>query len=188
MIWYNIPGFENKYKIDKSGNILKLEHYLKYRNGYRRIPEQIIKWRCDGNGYPYTRLYYDTGKFIQKHIHRLVAEIFIPNPENKPTVNHKDGNKLNNNVNNLEWCTYQENIRHAYKLGLNKSTLGKIPYNSNRLKSVYKMDMDGNILYKFNTMEEAAKDIGVSYKYIYRVCRGEIYKAKGFRYKYVDHK
>lgn len=61
-------------------------------------------------------------------IHRAVAETFIPNPENKPTVNHKDGNKLNNNVNNLEWATYSENTQHAFDTGLAKAVSGENVY------------------------------------------------------------
>ena len=63
-------------------------------------------------------------------IHRAVAETFIPNPENKSTVNHKDGNKLNNNIDNLEWATYSENNKHAFDAGLKKAISGENVYNS----------------------------------------------------------
>lgn len=124
MEWFDIPGFEGRYKISKDGQVLSLEHSIWNGRCYRKIPEKVLKWRYDGSDYAYVRLFYDTNKYVQKHIHRLVAEIFIPNPENKPTVNHIDGNKRNNYVDNLEWATYQENIKHAYKIGLNHSTKG----------------------------------------------------------------
>jgi len=73
-----------------------------------------------GNGYYYVCL-SKNGKVRKFKVNRLVAQAFIPNPDNKPFVNHIDGDKLNNNVNNLEWCTQSENMLHAYKYGLRKS-------------------------------------------------------------------
>ena len=70
-------------------------------------------------GYMKVDLYKDGVRSTQR-VHRLVAEAYIPNPENKPDVNHKDGNKLNNDASNLEWCTKSENMRHAYDTGLAK--------------------------------------------------------------------
>lgn len=79
--------------------------------------EKAIK--SESNGYKHIDLYAD-GKRSIKRVHRLVAEAFIPNPDNKPDVNHIDGNKLNNSVDNLEWVTKSENMQHAFRTGLNK--------------------------------------------------------------------
>lgn len=86
-------------------------------------------------------------------IHRAVACTFIPNPNNLPEVNHKDGNKLNNFVNNLEWCTSRENLLHAYKNGLKKPT---IP----RQKAILQYDLQHNIIKEFPSAMEAARQLG----------------------------
>lgn len=95
------------YRITTDGRIIN-----KY--GHEKTPDDHSK-----DGYLKVNLYKD-GKGSSKRIHRLVAEAFIPNPDNKPDVNHKDGNKHNNNVENLEWVTKSENMIHAYETGLNK--------------------------------------------------------------------
>lgn len=187
MEWFDIPGFEGRYKINKVGQILSLEHTLWNGRCYRRIPEKVLSWRYTKN-YAYIRLFYDTGKYKQCYIHRLVTETFIPNPENKPTVNHKDGNRYNNCVDNLEWATYSENIQHAFNTGLNKSTLGWKNPKANRWRPVEKCNLNGEVICKFDTLQDAVDDLQVPYKYIYKVCRGEISNTKGFKYRYCDHK
>ena len=109
-IGYHVPikGYEGLYEISKNGKVLS----------FKRRPA-ILK--------QYKGRYYKVGLTkdgIQKHffVHRLLAIAFIPNPHNKPYVNHIDGNKLNNSLDNLEWCTASENAIHAFKLGLNKVT------------------------------------------------------------------
>ena len=92
----------------------------------RNLQGKVLKTYVQNSGYEQIKINYQ-GLHIHKSIHRLVAEAFIPNPLNNPCVNHIDGNKLNNTVNNLEWCTNSENILHARKTGLNpynKPTLG----------------------------------------------------------------
>lgn len=103
-------------------------------HGYLVTPEGVVYSRkpgCDhplaqsisDRGYPRVYLQINGKKKVMK-IHRLVAELFVPNPDNKREVNHKDGNKRNNNADNLEWCTRSENLKHAYRTGLRKSRKG----------------------------------------------------------------
>jgi hypothetical protein len=99
--WKDIEGFEGLYQISNTGRVKSLRK------------EIILKQHNTPNGYPYIILKVQ-GIQKNKMIHRLVALTFILNPKNKPEVNHKDGNKQNNHVENLEWVTRQENIEHAF--------------------------------------------------------------------------
>ena len=114
--WSKIKNYDN-YSVSNDG--------LVRNDKYNHIKAQ----RLDKHGYPMTSIYQD-GKAHTSRIHRLVAEAFIDNPENKNQVNHIDGNKQNNNVNNLEWVTCSENMIHAFTHGLwtpniNRGMLGK---------------------------------------------------------------
>ena len=111
-----IKGFEGLYEIDIYGNVYSL-----IQNSSRR--KRILKQYQNEAGYMKVNLYDSNGKCKKKYIHRLVAEVFIPNPLNKPNVNHLDCNVKNNNVNNLEWCTQKENIQYCIKMGRYKSNL-----------------------------------------------------------------
>ena len=115
-IWKDIEGYENKYQVSNLGNVKSLETWTgdKY---IRR--EKILKNMVYGNGYYYVCL-SKNGKVKKYKVNRLVAQAFIPNPDNKPFTNHIDGDKLNNNVDNLEWCTQSENMKHASMIGLRK--------------------------------------------------------------------
>lgn len=123
-VWRDIKGFEGVYKISNLGNVKSLYRVI-IRSDKKPYPvkEKIIAtnkyFNVNGRGYLGVCLIYNRRRKT-KHIHRLLAESFIPNPKNKPQVNHIDGNKLNNSLNNLEWVTASENIIHGYKLGLLK--------------------------------------------------------------------
>lgn len=121
-IWKDIPEYEGYYQVSNLGNVRSLDRirethpsakkqFKVFKKGFLLTPD------LTHGGYLRFSLSKDkkTKKFSS---HRLVAQAFIPNPENKEQVNHKDGNKLNNSIDNLEWCTGSENIRHAYKNGL----------------------------------------------------------------------
>lgn len=103
-IYKKVKGFEN-YLVSNFGEIINLKSGRKLK-------------ACNfGNGYKGVNLYKNK-KYFSKSIHRLVGIAFIDNPENKPQINHKDGNKHNNNINNLEWNTSSENLSHRYTTGL----------------------------------------------------------------------
>lgn len=105
-IWKDIKNYEGLYQVSNLGNIKSFWH-----------KKEVIMKQMNNNGYSQLNLYY-CGLAKKFYVHRLVAKAFIPNPENKPQVNHIDGNKQNNNINNLEWVTNIENEKHAIKLGL----------------------------------------------------------------------
>lgn len=106
--WKPVVGYEGLYEVSNHGQVknVKTQKVLSPRNSTR---------------YPLVAL-FDKGKRKDFKVHRLVAKSFLPNPENKPQVNHKDGNKSNNHLLNLEWCTNSENQKHAYQTGLRKVT------------------------------------------------------------------
>lgn len=117
-IWKPIPNFEGLYEVSNLGRVKRLDKYINCRNYKKRLlKEKIMKPIRHRDGYNYVRL-YNNKKIKIVSVHRLVAETFISNLENKSQINHIDGNKTNNNVNNLEWVTPKENIQHAIKNGL----------------------------------------------------------------------
>lgn len=109
-----VVGFEGLYEVDTLGNV-----YSIVQTASRR--KRTLKSYPNENGYMKVNLYDENGKCKKKYVHRLVAEAFIPNPLNKPNVNHKDCNVKNNSVENLEWCTQSENILYCSKLGRHKT-------------------------------------------------------------------
>lgn len=111
--WKEIPGFDGKYSISKDGKIRSL--YSRW--GKRKNPMELSVWQQD-KGYKCVKLTRNNGS-KKYYIHKLLAQAFIPNPENKPCVNHKDGDPTNNKLSNLEWATYSEDQKHAHKSGLN---------------------------------------------------------------------
>lgn len=117
--WLPIPEYERLYEIDTFGNVKSLDRKVRNNNGFRVIKGKILKPKLDDKGYYKIGLTKDNKQKFY-FIHRLVALTFIPNPNNYPIINHKDGNPKNNYVENLEWCTYSYNTKYAYNIGTKK--------------------------------------------------------------------
>lgn len=142
-MWKDIVGYEDTYKISESGEVWSKDRVCVDSLGRKRV-RQGKKLTPDiaPNGY-YRVTLAKNGKKKQKYLHRLIAEYFIPNPLNLPQVNHKDGNKLNCKIENLEWVSVQDNVIHAYKnrlinhvRGINHPNYGKYGIKSKRAKRI----------------------------------------------------
>lgn len=170
-IWKDIPQYEGLYMASNLGRIKSLP-----KNHHSTL---ILKNKKTKDGYYETSLSKNgKAKFIRTH--RLIAFTFIPNIENKPQINHIDGNKLNNNVNNLEWCTVQENKEHAIRTGLQNFN-GK---NNPKAKSVLQYDLKGNFIKRYDTLREAMKETNVLESKISLVCNKHRKNAGGFIWKF----
>lgn len=182
-IWKDIKEYEGLYQISNLGNIRKLRFINNIVNKEKifNIKPQIIN-----SGY-YKVVLYKNKKYKNMLLHRIVAETFIPNINNYDFINHKDGNKLNNNVNNLEWCTRSQNMKHAYKNNLVQAQ-AKGKYGSDNPKAI-KIDMlDKNtnkILKQFNSVIDAAHYVNVDKScHICSCCKGKLQTAYGYKWQY----
>ena len=163
-IWKKIELCERNYYISNMGKI--------------KSNNKILKTHKSTGGYLYISV-WKNNKVKHIKLHRLVAQAFIPNHENKPFVNHIDGNKLNNCVNNLEWVTNKENISHAYKNGL---------MNKNKRKNIKinQYDLDGNFIKSWYGFNDIEKNFKVSRSTIRFCCLNKIKTSKGYIWRYAD--
>lgn len=123
----------------------------------------------------------DYGKSTTFSVHRLVAKFFIPNPRDLREVNHIDGDKQNNNVSNLEWCTRSENVLHAFRMGLKKNKKGQ---ESCHAIPVYQYDLQGNFIKKWNSMVDACQAVGADSGNLSYACSGKIKTCMGYIWSY----
>ena len=169
--WKDVVGYEGFYKVSNMGRVKTFGRMCSAnKGGERHVPEVLKVLSKNARGYPIVSLSM-LGKQKTPTLHRLVAMAFIPNPHNKPQVNHIDGDKQNNHVSNLEWNTHQENITHAYKNGLRDN---KGENNSNcrlsdeTIAELRQMKIDNPNM----TTYQVAKKFGLSQTYTWHLLNG----------------
>lgn len=191
-MYKDVKGYEGYYQVDENGNVRSLRRFRKNgATGYFQEGKELKK-TDRGNGYLCVNLSKD-GKTRIHSIHRLVAETFLEKIEGKTQVNHKDGNKYNNSVHNLEWCTCKENINHCDEnLGRKRNfdglKLGSIVTTKNNLN----IKVNGKIFQTYKSIKdylelELGKKLTLKQvqNNVRKCCTGQIKTAFGMKFEYV---
>ena len=188
-IWKDIKNYEGLYQISNLGNVRSLDRYVRSgimnnQNNNSKVLKKgkILKPRVNYKGYCLISLSKDN-KQKNKSIHRLVAETFILNPDNKPQVNHINGIKTDNKVENLEWCNNSENQIHANRTGLQKNRI--LITKQKFSKPIVQYDLKGNKIKKYDSLQEASQCLKIDKRYISACATGKTKSSGGYIWKYV---
>lgn len=178
MEWKDVVGYEGLYRVSDTGVVISLGNGAS-TNTLTKKPREIVG-RIGTNGYVKVKLSKDG---IRHHttMHRIVAQAFVPNYDNKEQVNHKDGNKRNNTTANLEWVTAKENIRHSVANGLQVAAKGA---ESKCSKAVKQIDASGNVVRVWGSINEAARENGYNTFGIIKCCKKEKRYRTAYGYKW----
>lgn len=202
-IWKDIPEYKGYYQVSNLGRVKGLKYTFWATRQFRTLPERILKPNKNKSGYYYVVLHKNRKGKTWK-VHRLVALAFIPNPDNKPCVDHIDTNTTNNNVENLRWCTHKENINNpltkqkliksgVYTITQEMRERAKKGYQKNKeyilkkikqavAKPVYCVETD--ILYE--SVTEAGRQLNINPSNISAACKGKFKKIGGYHWKYAN--
>lgn len=183
-IWKDVKGYEGLYQVSNFGEIKHLPYDFRNISGTHHINERKLIPHTNNNGYYMVDL-YKNNKRKTLLLHRLVAQAFVENPNNYPIVNHKDNTPSNCNASNLEWCTLSYNSQYSYnttnRAKTTKWSKGKNHYKS---KKVYATDKQGKILYRFNCIMDAERELGILNTSIVSCLKGKYKTAGGFIWHY----
>lgn len=177
--WREIPNTNADYYVSNFGRIKSIDYWGKHTPG-------ILKQRQVRGADSYLKI--DLDKYKSRiYVHRLVGKLFIPNPENKPFINHKDGDKQNNHYSNLEWCTRSENTIHSFRVLGTKYVAhrkGLFGEHHNAARPIIQFSMDGVIIRKWGSIIDACRALNLKHSAIVRCCRHRRKSSKGFKWEY----
>lgn len=166
------------YQISNLGNVKSL----------KRRKHKILRPALCKNGYYSVVLFYNN-KGKTKFLHKLVAQAFLLNDKKHKCVNHKNGIKTDNRLENLEWCSYSENHKHAYRNNLRKPIWkGVTGEKAPKSRKIIQCDMNDNIIKIWCSLTEASKELNISISNISYCCTGKRNKVKNFKWKYYEDK
>ena len=174
-VWKPINEYDGYYEVSNFGEIKSLFRYVNVKNGFRSVPEKILKPKIDKDGYLRVVLQKERK---QKHflVHRIVAETFIDNPKNLPHVNHKNENKIDNRVENLEWCTEKYNCNYGNR---NKKL------SESKYKPINQYTLNGDFVKRWESGLLIEKETGFNAKNISACCCKVKKTAYGYIWEFV---
>ena len=171
-IWVNILDYEGMYQISNLGNIRSLDRYVDGKWHKMKIKGKILTLVKEKDGY-YVANLYKNNTTKQFRVHRLVAQAFIPNPDNLPEINHKNEIKTDNRVENLEWCTTKYNCNYGNR-------------NQKIRKKVNQYDLEGNFIKTWDSIIQIERELNIYHSRIIEVCKGKRVKIGGYVWRYAD--
>lgn len=178
-IWKDIEGYEGLYQVSNLGRVKSLERRVRAKKPgtTQRIKERIRKFSYTTEGYAYVVLSKE-GVHKTILVHRLVADAFVPNPDNLPCVNHKDEDKKNDTSDNLEWCTYSYN--NTYKDVHRRRNLDNVK------RMVIQYDLEMNEIKRWSLMSDACREYNIGPGNMAKCCKGERVHCAGFKWRYYE--
>lgn len=179
-IWKDITGYNGKYRISNLGNVMS-------KNYLNTGADKLLSLKKHHSGYLLVRLCAGSRKLqTNRTVHSLVAEAFLQNPHNKPCVNHIDGNKENNRLDNLEWVTYKENDQHAIRTGLRNPHINNHPKGKDVVNSrkICQYSLSGEYLHTWDCISEAARFYHLNPCVITNNAAGRTKTCHGYIWKY----
>jgi len=183
--WIPILGYEGLYEVSDFGLVRSITRSVKTKGGKQRISKGHVLRITVNSGYATVQL-SRSGKTKTFKVHRLVATSFIPNPLDLPEVNHIDGNKLNNVIANLSWCTKSQNVQHAYDMGLMippRNRLGFCGKLNPSSKPVYQLTLAGDFIKEYESIGLTKAD-GFIPQHVQRCCVGKAKTHGGYLWHY----
>ena len=181
--WRPVVGYEGLYEVSDWGNVRSVDRYVNSKAGSKAMLHgKMLKQYTDKDGYQRIGLHKDV---ISKTVgvHRLVAEAFIPNPNNLPVIDHINGNRQDNRVENLRWFTVK--LNNSTQQAKEKKSLAAFKRTDNKVK-IRQSSIDGEHIKDYNSSMDIQRELGFERAAIIRCCRGKQHTSYGYKWDYMD--